>query len=337
MIRFNKDFSLKAYNTFGIEAKAGYFFTIRDTDLLKDIIRSGFLKNKKHLILGGGSNVLFVNNFNGVVLHNQIKGIKKIDEDRDRVFIEAGSGEIWPEFVDFTLSKGWYGLENLSLIPGTTGAAPVQNIGAYGVEQQSRFHGLKAVHLLTGEQKEFDRNQCRFGYRQSVFKEEAGVWFIVSVVYSLLKKPAPVLHYGPLQEHFSGKKEIDPGEISQYVKEIRRAKLPDPSETGNGGSFFKNPEIDERQYRLLKSREKEMPAYPLENGRYKIPAGWLIEQCGWKGKRIGDAGVYPKQALVLVNYGNATGKEILELAEKIKKSVFERFGITLEPEVKIID
>ena len=336
MIKFKRNFSLKPYNTFGINAKADYYFSINYNNLLFDLIRSGFVDNKKILILGGGSNILFVNDFEGVVLHNKITGIRKTGEDERHVFIEAAGGENWPDFVDFTLDNGWYGLENLSLIPGTVGAAPVQNIGAYGVEQQRCFDHLKAVNLKTGEQKEFSHAECSFGYRHSFFKEDRDSWFIVSVVYKLMKKSDPVLNYGPLKEHFSGKKHIHPKEVSEYIKKIRKSKLPDPLEKGNGGSFFKNPEISNEHFHEIKSHFPDVPAYPLENGRIKIAAGWLIEQCGWKGKRINDAGVHHKQALVLVNHGNASGGDILNLAAKIKKSVSEKFGIELEPEVRIV-
>ncbi len=335
MIKFERDFSLKKHNTFGIEARAKYFFSVTYSSILQDIIRSEFLKDKEVLILGGGSNILFVNDFEGVVLHNLIKGIRLTGENEEAVFIEAGSGENWPGFVDFTVEKGWYGLENLSLIPGTVGAAPVQNIGAYGVEQQNCFDHLTAVNLKTGEQRKFTHAECTFGYRHSYFKENPG-WFILSVTYKLMKNGKPVLHYAPLKEHFAGKKEIKPEEISEHIKELRRNKLPDPAETGNSGSFFKNPEIASEHYARIKSIYPNVPAYPLDNGKIKIAAGWLIEQCGWKGKRMKDAGVYHKQALVLVNHGSATGNDILQLAGEIKQSVLEKFGIELEPEVRVV-
>ncbi len=330
--------SLKDYNTFGTEAVAKYFAEIGNVAELMEIVKSGILANNNFAVLGNGSNVLFVNSIvDGVVLLNRIKGTKTVKEDENELIFEVGSGEQWSAFVDFTVAGGLWGLENLSLIPSTLGAAPVQNIGAFGVEQKDAFQYLKALNLTTGELKTFYKDECEFGYRKSIFKKPGNkMWYIVSTAYKLSKKPNPVLDYGALKNEFENRKNISSKDISVFVKKIRTANIPDTSEQGNAGSFFKNPEINAEKLEILQDKYKDIPYYTVGKDRFKIPAAWLIEQCGWKGKRTGNAGVSKNHALVLVNYGGATGKEILNLANKIKNDVYRKFGIELEPEVNII-
>ncbi len=338
-MQFLENVSLKKYNTFGVEAGARYFVTVSDKEELKSVVTGFDPGDTRHLVVGSGSNLLFTGDFDGWVLHNEIKGIEIVDETEEEVLIKAGGGESWSEFVDFTVEQGWWGLENLSLIPGTTGAAPVQNIGAYGTEQQEAFVSLEAMNLATGRLCTFNKLECDFGYRQSIFKEgEKGKWMVLNVTYRLKKKALPNLNYAPLQKFFEERKQhsVTVKEVSLAVKSIRRSKLPDPETVGNAGSFFKNPVVMQETLKRLQQRFPGIPFYPVENGTVKIPAGWLIEQAGWKGKRLGRAGVHKQQALVIVNYGGATGKEILALAEKVQNDVQHKFRITLEPEVQIL-
>jgi UDP-N-acetylmuramate dehydrogenase len=339
MIRFSENISLKNFNTFGVEAKAHYFATVSSFDELKSLIRNFDPGEDKHLIIGGGSNLLFVNDFKGWLLKNEVMGIEIAKETDEEVFVTVGSGENWSDFVDFTVGKGWGGLENLSLIPGTAGAAPVQNIGAYGVEQKDAFAGIEVCNLITGKICRLNKLECDFDYRSSIFKRaEKGKWFVLNVTYRLQKTPKLHLDYAPLQKVFekTPDKEITVKAVSDAVKRIRSSKLPEPEKLGNAGSFFKNPVVLHEKFSLLQQQFPEMPFYPLENGQVKIPAGWLIEKAGWKGKRMGNAGVHQQQALVLVNYGKATGKEILALSEAVQNDVLHKFGIALEPEVLIL-
>ncbi len=334
-----KDFSLKPYNTFGVDVKCRYFIEISSIRKLYEAIR--FLKNVKLpvLVLGGGSNVLITKDFNGVVLLNRLKG-KEIAEDNDEyVLLKVNGGEDWPGLVDYCVNNNWGGVENLSLIPGTAGAAPFQNIGAYGMEVKDVVTTVEAIDLSSGERRLFSNADCAFGYRNSVFKStERGKYFVTTVVLKLTKKPKVNLDYAPLKNAFEGRAEDDVTiqEVSEAVKKIRRSKLPDPEETGNAGSFFKNPVVDGAKMKELLSRYHDVPAYPFGENQFKLAAGWLIEKSGWKGKRMGDAGVSSKQALVLVNHGNATGKEILILANEIRKSVEHNFGVKLEFEVRVV-
>lgn len=331
--------SLKGYNTFGIEAVAEQFAVIDSPEKLLLIVKSGVLTENKVVILGNGSNVLFVNSVvHGLVLLNRIGGTAIVKEDEKSVVIETGSGENWSRFVDYTVEKSLWGLENLSLIPGTAGAAPVQNIGAFGVEQKDSFQYLKAFNLSTGELKKFNNLECRFGYRKSFFKKpENRMWFVVSAAYKLSKLPKPILGYGRLKEKFAKRENISAKEISVFIKKIRERNIPDVNEYGNAGSFFKNPEIDSGKLKKLQEKFNSVPFYRIDHKTVKIPAAWLIEQCGWKGKRTGNAGVSKSHALILVNYGGATGQEILTLSKKIKNDVYLKFGIDLEPEVNIIN
>lgn len=327
-------FPLKPLNTFGVAAEAAYYLAVDEVKTLFSVHADSFLSRLPRLVLGGGSNLLFVGDFPGLVLHMRLKGRQVTGEDEAYVYVTASAGEIWHEFVLWTLENGWGGLENLALIPGTVGAAPVQNIGAYGVELQERFHALKAFDFEMGKVCVFDRQACRFAYRNSLFKEEkAGRYAIVEVTFALPKKWAPNLSYPEVAARLSGSREAaSPAGVSRVVMAIRQGKLPDPAVMGNAGSFFKNPTVTAAVLEALKRQYPQMPAYRQPDGRYRIAAGWLIDQCGWKGKRHGLAGVCETQALVLVNPGGASGEEIAQLAQLIRQDVQARFGLLLEPE-----
>ncbi len=338
-MQFQENVSLKKYNTFGVEARAHYFVSVSDHEELTSLVTSFDPGETRHLVLGGGSNLLFTGDFDGWILHNAIKGIEIVEETEEEVLVKVGGGESWSGFVDFTVEKGWGGLENLSLIPGTVGAAPVQNIGAYGMEQKEAFVRLEAASLMTGKVCHFNHLECDFGYRRSIFKDaEKGKWFVLNVTYRLKKQPRLHLEYAPLHAFFEHQapEKITVKQVSEAVKSIRRSKLPEPEELGNAGSFFKNPVILQEKFLRLQHDFPQVPFYPAEKGKVKIPAGWLIEQAGWKGRRVGRAGVHERQALVIVNYGGASGKEILALAEAVQKDVLGKFGIALEPEVLIL-
>ena len=335
---FFKDFSLKPYNTFGIDVKARRFVSVKSLDQLRDVLA----QEKDTLILSGGSNVLLTGDLDLTVVHIDIRGISVVrdEDDEDVVLVRAMAGENWHEFVVWTLEQGYGGLENLSLIPGNVGTSPMQNIGAYGVEIKDVFYELDAMDVETGTTRVFNKAQCAFGYRESVFKNKLkGKYIITSVTFELHKRNHTVnTSYGAIQSELK-KKGIDhPSirEVSQVVMAIRQSKLPDPAILGNSGSFFKNPVIEMDHFLSLKERFPEIPHYPVSDGIVKVPAGWLVEQSGFKGQRLGDAGVHEKQALVLVNHGAATGKEILHLAETIRKTIKENFDIDLEMEVNII-
>jgi len=339
MIRILENISIKNFNTFGVEAKARYFVAVSCYDTLRSLIQERKPTEKKLLVIGSGSNLLFTGDFNGWILRNEIKGIEIVEETDKHVLVKVGGGESWSDFVDLTVDHSWGGLENLSLIPGTAGAAPVQNIGAYGVEQKDAFVSLEACNLMTGKIYTFSRPECNFGYRSSIFKAaEKGKWFVLNVTYRLQKKPELNLSYTPLRKVFEGKPagQITVKEVCDAVKSIRRSKLPDPQTLGNAGSFFKNPVVRQEKFNLLQLQFPKIPFYRLENGKVKIPAGWLIEQCGWKGKRVGNAGVHHQQALVIVNFGRSTGQEIRQLANAIQRDVSRQFDIELEPEVLIL-
>lgn len=337
---FAANISLKPYNTFGIDAAAKYFATFQSVEELKELLNNSERPaHDSQLILGGGSNILLTKDVDGVVLKNEICGIEKVGEDEDHIYVKAGAGENWHRFVLYCLENNYAGVENLALIPGSVGAAPMQNIGAYGVEIKDVFHSLEAFHLQDKLTQTFTLDDCRFGYRESVFKHQyKGRFVITSVTYKLFQNPIYNTSYGAIQQELEnmGVKELSIQKIAQAVINIRSSKLPDWKVVGNAGSFFKNPEIDKQQYEDLKKLHPNIVGFPLPNGNIKLAAGWLIEQCGWKGYRNGDAGCYPKQALVLVNYGTATGTEIYNLSEQILQSVKQKFGITLEREVNII-
>lgn len=336
-MQVHENYSLQKYNTFRIDAFAKYFSTFSSVEELQEIWDEK--KTATQLILGGGSNILFTKNFDGYVLKNEIPGIDVMDEDEENVFVRAGAGVAWHSFVTFCVNNNFGGVENLSLIPGNVGASPMQNIGAYGVEIKDVFFGLDAFHLKENCVEKFKTEDCKFGYRDSVFKKKYKDQFaILNVTYRLQKNPQFNISYGAIQEELK-KMEVEQlniKAISDAVISIRTSKLPDPALIGNAGSFFKNPVISQEKLDLLKEELKDLDFPFYKNGEiYKIPAGWLIQQCGWKGFRKGDAGCYDKQALVLVNYGNATGKEIYDLSEEIKLSVKEKFDIDLEREVNI--
>jgi UDP-N-acetylmuramate dehydrogenase len=337
--------SLKKYNTFGIDVLAKYFATFDTVDTLGQLLqykdeRANSQKNQTPiLILGGGSNMLFTKNFDGVVLKNELKGIELIHEDDQFVYVKAAAGESWHQFVLHCINNNWAGVENLSLIPGNVGASPMQNIGAYGVEIKDVFHSLEAFHLTEKKIVTFNIADCAFGYRESVFKKKYKNQFVItSVTFRLSKQPKFNTSYGAIEQELEKMGVITPTikSISDAVINIRSSKLPDPKVIGNAGSFFKNPEISSETFDQLKSAFPEIIGYQLANHNVKLAAGWLIEQCGWKGYRIGDAGCHAKQALVLVNYGHAKGEEIFALSENIIDSVNKKFGVILEREVNII-
>ena len=326
--------SLKDYNTFGIDVKARWLSSFDSQDALPEMLeaRPGPL-----LILGGGSNILLTRDFDGLVLRNGIKGIGVVREDAQYVYVRVGAGENWHGFVQYALQRGWAGVENLSLIPGNVGAAPMQNIGAYGVELKEVFYELSAYHLEEKKVYTFSLNDCEFGYRESVFKRRyKGQFVILDVTFRLYKVPRLHTEYGAIREELEkmgGVLTIQA--ISQAVIRIRQSKLPDPAEIGNAGSFFKNPTVTALKFEELRGAFPDIVGYPGPSG-VKLAAGWLIEQCGWKGYRKGDAGCHDRQALVLVNYGHAGGREIYDLSEEILQSVKVKFGVELEREVNII-
>ncbi len=331
--------NLKQFNTFGMDVTSRYMVEVNSEENVKELIGSDLFKQNDHLILGGGSNVLLTNDFDGVVVRNVIEGREVVEETDDYVKVKFGSGENWHDCVLWTIENDWGGIENLSLIPGTIGAAPMQNIGAYGVEIKDVFEELSAVHLETGMTKVFVKDECEFGYRESVFKKELkGKYLIISVTLKLSKNPEINISYGAISETLNSLNISDPtiSDVSRAVIQIRQSKLPDPAEIGNAGSFFKNPTIPSKMFEGLKASHPNIPGYPQANKQVKVPAGWLIENCGWKGKTIGEIGVHKNQALVLVNYGNGRGKDIENLSKEIRASVREKFGIELSPEVNII-
>ncbi|NLB92014.1 MAG: UDP-N-acetylmuramate dehydrogenase [Bacteroidales bacterium] len=338
MIRFLENWALKPYNTFGVEARARYFFEFTEPEDLEYFVQDSLFREELPLfILGGGSNVLFLNDFDGLVLYPKIPGIAKIDENRQHVWLDVGAGEVWDEFVEFCVNNEWGGIENLSLIPGSVGAAPVQNIGAYGQEAGDAVERVKGYDLQQKKRMEFLTGGCSFGYRDSVFKRELKNRFVItSVVFRLEKFPEYNLSYGRLEEKVKSFGEVNMQNIRKAVIDIRNSKLPDVRDLANGGSFFKNPVVDIGFAETLRKKFPDVPVYSLPGEKAKLSAAWLIDKAGWKGRREGDIGVYEKQPLVLVNYGNATGKDIFEFSEKIKNSVFEKFKVSLEREVNCV-
>ncbi|RPD50628.1 UDP-N-acetylmuramate dehydrogenase [Paracnuella aquatica] len=338
-MQLHENISLKPYNTFGIDATARYFAAFTSINELEALTNTLQAASNKQLILGGGSNILLTQNFDGIVLHNKIGGIELVGEDEEHFYVKAGAGVAWHQFVLHCIEHNYAGAENLSLIPGSVGASPMQNIGAYGVEIKDIFHQLEAWHIGDKTVQHFSLEECQFGYRESVFKRKLKDQFVItSVTYKLHKTPRFNTSYGAIQQELEamGAKELSIGLISQAVINIRSSKLPDWKLVGNAGSFFKNPTIPNEQFEQLKKQFPQIVAFPSGTAQTKLAAGWLIEQCGWKGYRKGDAGCYPKQALVLVNYGNATGQELFDLSEEILQSVQAKFGVLLEREVNII-
>jgi len=335
----HQNYSLKKLNTFGIDATAKYFAELSNIEQFKELLSDKQYNTAAKLILGGGSNLLFTKNFDGIVLKNKLKGIELIKEDAESYYVKSAAGEVWHEFVMHCIQNNYAGLENLSLIPGCVGASPMQNIGAYGVEIKDSFYELEALNTTDFTIQKFTNADCKFGYRESVFKRELKNQFIItSVTFKLNKTPNLNTSYGAIEQELEkmGVKELSIKAISKAVCNIRSSKLPNPAEIGNAGSFFKNPEVSKTKFDALKIEFPGIVGYDLENGNVKLAAGWLIEQCGWKGKTFGDAGVHKLQALVLVNYANAKGSEIYDLSQKIMDSVKEKYGVELEREVNII-
>lgn len=334
MIQIN--INLKEYNTFGISVKAEMFAVFSSIEELKQILshRNG----KDLLVLGGGSNLLLTKDFDGLVIKNEIKRFEVIEETASEVIVESGAGENWHEFVLNCIDKGFGGIENLSLIPGSVGASPMQNIGAYGVEIKDVFESLSAFHIASGEIHYFDKTKCEFGYRESIFKNKVkGEYIILTVTFRLTKNPTINSSYGAINEQLKvmGIQVPTIKELSAAVIAIRQSKLPDPKIIGNAGSFFKNPTVEIALLEQIQKNYPDIPNYPAVNGK-KLAAGWLIEKAGWKGRTFDNYGVHKLQALVLVNYGNCTGQEILDLSSQIIQDVFEKFGVLLEREVNIL-
>jgi len=333
-----ENYDLKSLNTFGVPAKAKLFTEIEKELDFKELVATPEFKQNDKLFLGGGSNVLFTRDFPGIVVLNKLTGIEVLEDTEDHLVIRSMSGVVWHDLVLFAVERGAWGIENLSLIPGTVGAAPMQNIGAYGAEFKHALDSVEAYSVETGEKRTFSKEECELGYRDSVFKNSLkGKYFITAVTIRLQKKESKNLTYRVLQDHLERNKitVTGPKDISDAVAEIRRSKLPDPKVTGNAGSFFKNVFVDEAKLKELQKTYPEIPFFEEDNG-VKIPSGWLIEQSGWKGKRVGNVGVHDRQALVLVNHGGATGAEIKDLAEQIIKAVYDKFGLKLAPEVNFI-
>ncbi|MDF2435677.1 MAG: murB [Bacteroidota bacterium] len=341
-----ENISLKKFNTFGIDASARYYAEVSSLEEIKETLSDSKLGMPRKMILGGGSNLLFTKDFDGLIIKNNLKGIEVVNEDDEHFYVRSAAGEVWHEFVMHCIENNYAGIENLSLIPGNVGASPMQNIGAYGVEIKDSFHELQAFHINDKALHVFTNNDCKFGYRESVFKRDLKDQFIItSVTFKLRKTPVLNTSYGAIEKELDAMGVTSPTihSVSKAVCNIRSSKLPDPKVIGNAGSFFKNPVISAKKHNELKAKFPEMVSYTAafspdgkSGEEYKLAAGWLIEQCGWKGKTLGDAGVHKLQALVLVNYGNAKGSEIYDLSTKILESVKKKFGVDLEREVNIV-
>lgn len=327
--------SLRQYNTFGLDVRAKALVEARTVSDFREILEDKKWRGWSQLVLGGGSNILFTKDYEGLVILNRISGIEKVSEDADHIRLHIGAGEIWHDLVMYCVANGYAGIENLSLIPGTVGAAPMQNIGAYGVEVKEVIETVEALHIASNSIRIFSNEECQFGYRESIFKGELKDQYIITGVnIRLNKKPQFNIAYGDIR-NILGENEITVKSVSDAVIQIRQSKLPDPKDIGNAGSFFKNPEIPTAQYDSLKEKFSDVPGYPTNHG-IKVPAGWLIERAGWKGFREGDIGVHARQALVLVNYGSGKGEDLIELATRIQKSVQEKYGIQITPEVNFL-
>ena len=332
-----RDYSLLPHNTFGMDVKASVFIEYASVEELKEVL-SLYVKDNQWLHIGKGSNLLFTGDFSGIILHSAIKGYEVIHEDTNEVVVRVGAGEVWDDFVAMTVENEWYGAENLSLIPGEVGASAVQNIGAYGVEAKDLIVGVEAIEVSTGKESIFKNEECGYAYRESVFKSSLKYQYLVThVSYRLKKTPCYHLDYGNIRLELEKQKvRLTLANVRQAIISIREAKLPDPKLQGNAGSFFMNPVISRKHFEALLVDYPLMPHYEVDAESIKIPAAWMIDQCGWKGKRLGRAGVHDKQALVLVNLGGAVGAEVIALSEAIKKSVYEKFGINILPEVNSI-
>ncbi|MEO6520698.1 MAG: UDP-N-acetylmuramate dehydrogenase [Mucilaginibacter sp.] len=337
MLQIHENISLQNFNTFGIDASARYFVEINHEDELVELFMDPQWKGIERLVMGGGSNLLLTQNFDGLVIRMNIRGIEHRINHTD-VFIEAGAGEVWNDLVNYAVKWEFAGMENLSLIPGSVGASPIQNIGAYGVELKDVFDSCRAFEIATGTFKAFDKAACQFGYRDSIFKQQKGEYIIVSVKFHLSLVASINTRYGAIEQELNNRGITNPTikDISQVVSHIRVSKLPDPSTIGNAGSFFKNPVIPVTEFEPVKTQYPDVVNYPAGDGLIKLAAGWLIEQCGWKGKVVGNTGTWKNQALVLVNHGGATGEEVYGLSSQIIDSVYTKFGVMLEREVNII-
>lgn len=337
MFQLKENFSLINYNTFGLDVKTKYFINCTSVDDIFDFISIHYKEDLPLMILGGGSNVLFVSDFEGYVLNPNIKGIEVLNETKDFVEIRVGAGEDWDELVNYCVEKDWGGIENLSLIPGNVGTSPIQNIGAYGVEVKDVIIDVETIEIETLHKFRFKNSECQFAYRDSIFKRKLkGKHIITHVSFRLKKHPDFKLDYGNLKVKLAEYGKVDLEHIRKAVVEIRESKLPKPEDIGNAGSFFKNPIIKKSHADVIQKNHPEVPFYVLDDGMVKMPAGWLIEKAGFKGKKVGNVGVHDKQALVLVNFGNATGEEILLLARKIQQKVLSLFEIELDMEVNIV-
>jgi len=337
-MRIEKEKSLHAYNTFGIDVNAKLFAVFRTVNDLKELLSDETLRHENRLILGGGSNLLFTSDFDGVVLKNEVYGIELLRNDPEHYYVKVGAGENWHQFVLHSIDQGWAGLENLSLIPGCVGASPMQNIGAYGVEIKDRFEQLEAVNINTLEVETFTKDDCEFGYRESIFKQSLkDKYIITSVIFRLFRSPQINTAYGAIEDKLEEMRITEPTikNVSDAVIAIRSSKLPDPSEIGNSGSFFKNPVVTNEHFESIRAKHPNIVSYPSEPGHTKVAAGWLLDNAGWKGYTEENYGVHKDQALVLVNYGGATGSQIYELSSKIVKSIQDKYGIQLEREVNI--
>jgi len=331
------NYSLLQHNTFGIDVETKRFIEYQSVTELKQILANIDLTTTKYLHIGEGSNLLFINNFEGIIFHSAIRGIERIKEDDEYVWLKAGAGVIWDDFVEFCVSNNLSGAENLSLIPGEVGASAVQNIGAYGAEAKDIIDEVEAVNTSNGNEKVFTKADCQYSYRQSIFKNELkNKYFITYVIYKLDKRPLFNCEYGNIKKELESFDEINLRNIRQAIINIRNSKLPDPKIQGNAGSFFMNPIIGEEQFKKLQVLFPDIPHYDLPDNKVKVPAGWMIDQCGWKGKGLGPVAIHDKQALVLVNRGGATGKDVLKLSDEVCESVKEKFGIEIHPEVNVI-
>lgn len=338
MYHLTHNFQLRQSNTFGISAIAKHYLTVDSsediTQFFKDYHREGF---NKLLFLGGGSNLLFTSDYDGLIIHPLITGTGVITENKQTVEVEAGAGVVWDDFVAWCVGKGWSGIENLSLIPGHTGAVPVQNIGAYGVEAASVISEVRGIDLESGEFKSHSCEMCHFGYRSSIFKEQLkGKFMVTSVLFRLSKEHQYKLNYQGLESSVQKYGETNLINIRKAIMAIRESKLPDPSKTGNGGSFFKNPVVSDQMAGSLREKYPNIPLYRMEGDNFKVAAGWLIEHAGWKGKMVGKAAVHDQQALVIINKGGASGKEILRLSKLVAEDVLQKFNIVLEREVEVV-
>lgn len=332
------NYPLLAHNTFGMDVEASVFVEYESVTELKEILLHQLCPEGKWLHIGGGSNLLFTGDFDGMILHSAIKGFEVVSENEDEVLVRAGAGEVWDDFVAYAVEKGWYGAENLSLIPGEVGASAVQNIGAYGVEAKDLIVKVDTLELETGKERVFGNEECGYAYRESVFKHALkGKYIVTHVTYRLFKKPSYRLDYGNVRAELEKRGcELTLENVRRTIIDIRESKLPDPKVQGNAGSFFMNPIVPRPLFEELQGKYPSMPFYEVDAERVKIPAAWMIDRCGWKGKQLGRAGVHNKQALVLVNCGGATGQEIIALSEEIQRSVFDKFGVRISPEVNFI-